>query len=194
MLCCARMRLYITACSRKNPIVPWPIRPWGDFLEKTCMKNLKINPSRSLPFSRSSRVLVLLLLLASPSLAQTKAPHSSAVPASSEQRTELHLQAARQNPLQLRHFLIGMPKGADLHNHLSGAVYAESWIRAAAEDHLCVDLAKLAFRSRGARRAAERSNSAETGKSRRQTLTKTSISLTRSWMHSPCAASCPRQE
>ncbi len=38
-----------------------------------------------------------------------------------------------------------MPKGADLHNHLSGAVYAESWIRAAAEDHLCVDLAKLAF-------------------------------------------------
>jgi adenosine deaminase len=38
-----------------------------------------------------------------------------------------------------------MPKGADLHNHLSGAVYAESWIRAAAEDHLCVDIAKLAF-------------------------------------------------
>ena len=38
-----------------------------------------------------------------------------------------------------------MPKGADLHNHLSGAVYAESWIRAGAEDHLCVDLAKLAF-------------------------------------------------
>src|SRR5216683_2374195 len=100
MLCCARMRLYITACSRKNPLVPWPIRPWGDFLEKTCMKNLKINPSRSLPFSRSSRVLVLLLLLPSPSLTQTKAPHSSAVPASSEQRTELHLQAARQNPLQ----------------------------------------------------------------------------------------------
>jgi len=109
------------------------------------MKNLKINLSRNRSFSRSSRVLVLLLLLASPSLAQTKAPHSSAVPASSEQRTELGLQAARQNPLQLRHFLLGMPKGADLHNHLSGAVYAESWIRAAAEDHLCVDIAKLAF-------------------------------------------------
>src|SRR6266446_2426781 len=66
MLCSARMRFYITACSRKNPIVPWPIRPCGDFLEKTCMKNLKINLSRSLPFSRPSRVLVLLLLLASP--------------------------------------------------------------------------------------------------------------------------------
>ena len=78
-------------------------------------------------------------------MTQTKAPHSSAVATSSEQRTELELQAARQNPLQLRHFLLGMPKGADLHNHLSGAVYAESWIRAAAEDHLCVDTAKLSF-------------------------------------------------
>jgi len=109
------------------------------------MKNLKIDLSRSLPFSRSAPVLVILLLFSSLALAQTKAAHSSGVATSSEQRTELGLQAARQNPLQLRHFLLGMPKGADLHNHLSGAVYAESWIRAAAEDHLCVDIAKLAF-------------------------------------------------
>jgi len=145
MLCFARMTLYITARSRKNPIVPWPLRSCGDFLEKIFMNNSKISLSRSLRFSRSPRVLVLLLLFASPALTQTKAPHSSAVATSSEQRTELGLQAARQNPLQLRHFLLGMPKGADLHNHLSGAVYAESWIRAAAEDHLCVDTAKLAF-------------------------------------------------
>jgi len=145
MLCNARMRLYITACRRKNPIVPWPIRSRGDSLEKICMRNLKISLLQSLPFSRSSRVLVFLLLFTSIALAQTKAPHSSGVAASSEQRTELGLQAARQNPLQLRHFLLGMPKGADLHNHLSGAVYAESWIRAAAEDHLCVEIAKLAF-------------------------------------------------
>jgi adenosine deaminase len=90
-------------------------------------------------------VLVILQLFSSLALAQIKAPHSAALQTSSEQRTELGLQAARQNPLQLRHFLLGMPKGADLHNHLSGAVYAESWIRAAAEDHLCVDIAKLAF-------------------------------------------------
>lgn len=49
------------------------------------------------------------------------------------------LEAARKNPLALRAFLVTMPKGADLHNHLSGAVYAESFIRAAAEDNLCVD-------------------------------------------------------
>jgi adenosine deaminase len=109
------------------------------------MKNLQIDLSRSRPFSRPFRVLVFLSLFASPAWAQTKAAHSSAVATSSEQRTELGLQAARQNPLQLRHFLLGMPKGADLHNHLSGAVYAESWIRAAAEDHLCIEIAKLAF-------------------------------------------------
>jgi adenosine deaminase len=32
-----------------------------------------------------------------------------------------------------------MPKGADLHNHLAGAIYAESLIESAAEDSLCVD-------------------------------------------------------
>src|SRR2546423_9834257 len=109
------------------------------------MNNSMIRLLPGLAFSRSSGALVLLLFFASPALAQTKAPRSAAVPTNSEQRTGLGLQAARQNPLQLRHFLFGMPKGADLHNHLSGAVYAESWIRAAAEDHLCIDLAKFAF-------------------------------------------------
>jgi len=109
------------------------------------MKNSKLNPSRSLPYSSSSRVLVLMLLIAAPTLAQEKRSTAAAAQKSPEQRAELQLQAARQNPLQLRHFLLGMPKGGDLHNHLSGAVYAESWIRAAAEDHLCVEIAKLAF-------------------------------------------------
>jgi adenosine deaminase len=62
-----------------------------------------------------------------------------------EQRGELQLAAARPNPLQLRQFLKKMPKGADLHYHLSGGVYAESFIRAAVEDGLCVDVKKLAF-------------------------------------------------
>jgi len=38
-----------------------------------------------------------------------------------------------------------MPKGADLHYHLSGGAYAESFIRAAVEDGLCVDVKQLAF-------------------------------------------------
>jgi adenosine deaminase len=55
-------------------------------------------------------------------------------------------QAAAQNgPLALQGFLADFPKGADLHVHLSGAVYAESFIRAAGEDGLCVDSEALSF-------------------------------------------------
>src|SRR5437870_11624991 len=95
-----------------------------------------------------SRVVCLggVLLLCAPwAWAQTKTRHSATAQAEGERRGTLNLEAARTNPLELRNFLKKMPKGADLHNHLSGAVYAESWIRAAAEDHLCVEIAKLAF-------------------------------------------------
>jgi adenosine deaminase len=53
--------------------------------------------------------------------------------------------AKKQGPLALHEFLVGMPKGADLHVHLSGGVYAESWIRAAGEDGLCIDTKALSF-------------------------------------------------
>jgi adenosine deaminase len=95
-----------------------------------------------------SRVVCLggvLLLCAAWAWAQTKARHSATAQAEGERRGTLNLEAARTNPLELRNFLKKMPKGADLHNHLSGAVYAESWIRAAAEDDLCVNLASLSF-------------------------------------------------
>jgi adenosine deaminase len=116
----------------------------GELLEEIFMQKMKLNSSR-LTYSSSLLVFVLSLLIAAPGFAQEKAPAATAAKITPEQRAELNLQAARQNPLQLRHFLLGMPKGGDLHNHLSGAVYAESWIRAGAEDHLCVDVAKMAF-------------------------------------------------
>jgi len=53
---------------------------------------------------------------------------------------EHEFERVKSNPLALRAFLEQMPKGADLHMHISGAVYAESFIREAAEDNLCVDL------------------------------------------------------
>lgn len=58
-----------------------------------------------------------------------------------EARTSRELESVRNNPLKLYAFLYGMPKGGDLHNHLGGAVYAESWIRDAEEGGLCVDTA-----------------------------------------------------
>ena len=48
-------------------------------------------------------------------------------------------QARKQGPLALYAFLHDMPKGADLHYHLAGAVYAETFIREAIDDNLCVN-------------------------------------------------------
>ena len=74
---------------------------------------------------------------------------TAALPAQSptpESRAAHAYQAAQQaGPQALRGFLEQFPKGADLHVHLSGAVYAESLIRDAGEDGLCVDPAALRF-------------------------------------------------
>jgi adenosine deaminase len=63
-----------------------------------------------------------------------------------EVRTGLLYEAnLHQGHEALRAFLADFPKGADLHVHLSGAVYAETLIRDAAEDGVCVDTVALAF-------------------------------------------------
>jgi adenosine deaminase len=46
--------------------------------------------------------------------------------------------AAKMGPGELYAFLKPFPKGADLHMHLSGAVYAETFIAEAAREGLCV--------------------------------------------------------
>lgn len=38
-----------------------------------------------------------------------------------------------------------MPKGGDIHTHLRGAIYAESWLEWAAEDGLCADMSRSAL-------------------------------------------------
>jgi adenosine deaminase len=97
---------------------------------------------------------VLLLLIPGSVLAQSSTeskaqPPAAASASTSEQRSEQRaaraLESVRQNPLDLHEFLRQMPKGADLHNHLAGAVCAESWIRDGTDDLLCVDLATLSF-------------------------------------------------
>ncbi len=72
---------------------------------------------------------------------QSRATGSSA----SERRLDEHLTRIRQDQAALRAFLQAFPKGADLHSHLSGAVYAESYVRWAADLPLCIELATLAF-------------------------------------------------
>jgi adenosine deaminase len=92
----------------------------------------------------------LFFLIPSSALAQARArktiPTTVAAPGSiGEQRAARALESVRQNPLELRDFLVRLPKGADLHSHLAGAVYAESWIRDGADDKLCVDLDTLSL-------------------------------------------------
>jgi adenosine deaminase len=60
-----------------------------------------------------------------------------------EARTALYFDRIRDEPVVLNMFLRGMPKGADLHNHLSGAVYAESFLDWAARDGLCISRVQL---------------------------------------------------
>jgi adenosine deaminase len=71
---------------------------------------------------------------------------SQGVRTRAEARTALIYEAnLHQGPETLRAFLSDFPKGADLHVHLSGAVYAETFIRDAGEDGLCVDKTSLSF-------------------------------------------------
>ncbi|MDQ2776291.1 MAG: adenosine deaminase [Acidobacteriota bacterium] len=51
----------------------------------------------------------------------------------------------RKSPPELYAFLLRMPKGADLHNHLSGAVYAETFLQEAAAAHVCINRQTLSF-------------------------------------------------
>jgi len=92
----------------------------------------------------------LCLAINAPAQAPTKAPTAlkppaTALPTPQEQRANRAFNAAKQSPLLLNAFLVKMPKGADLHMHLSGAVYAETFIKNAAADILCVNPANYSL-------------------------------------------------
>jgi adenosine deaminase len=81
--------------------------------------------------ARIARLLLIIVWASSAALAQ-----SASI---AEQRTTRYFESIRrQPPLQLA-FLRDMPKGGDLHVHLSGALYAENLIDDATNDNLCVD-------------------------------------------------------
>jgi hypothetical protein len=66
-------------------------------------------------------------------------------PPSNEAATAKYFSSIRHQPSLLLAFLTDMPKGGDLHNHLSGAVYAESYLRWAAADGLCLATATMSI-------------------------------------------------
>jgi adenosine deaminase/adenosine deaminase CECR1 len=58
---------------------------------------------------------------------------------SDTEQTARYFESIKDDPPLLLAFLRAMPKGADLHNHLSGAVYAEDYIKMALAGRLCVN-------------------------------------------------------
>src|SRR6267154_6713318 len=97
--------------------------------------------SRSLKSLRICLLTVFIAIYAPFTWPQKKPPPA----ASAEQKTARYFDSIRNQPLLLHAFLQQMPKGGDLHNHLSGAVYAESFIKFAVQDGLCIDRAALAL-------------------------------------------------
>jgi adenosine deaminase len=92
----------------------------------------------------AARFLACLVVATATAVLQAQTPAARA--AGAETRAERAYKAAAQRgEAALRGFLAEFPKGADLHVHLSGAVYAESFIREAGEDGLCVDPEALSF-------------------------------------------------
>ncbi|HEX8891592.1 MAG TPA: hypothetical protein VF779_20755 [Pyrinomonadaceae bacterium] len=86
---------------------------------------------------------MLVLLWTHPLLAQrVRNGNNGGVP---EQRAARFFESIRKSPPQMLAFLLRMPKGGDLHNHLSGSVYAESYVQWAAAKGLCVNQSSLAL-------------------------------------------------
>jgi adenosine deaminase len=84
----------------------------------------------------SLRLIAVVFCLPSVTFAASAAK-SNTVATPSEQRAIRSFDEARKNPLQLTAFLTNLPKGGDLHMHLGGAIYAETFIQNAAADTLC---------------------------------------------------------
>jgi adenosine deaminase len=86
------------------------------------------------------RAAALLALIAACEIGAAPDPPA---PAAAAARTEAALAAAvaqaPADPTKLTLFLEKLPKGGDLHHHLSGSVYAESYIQYAANDRDCID-------------------------------------------------------
>ncbi len=103
-------------------------------------------------YDLASAALTAIVLLSHSGALSAAAPEAGAaaapVPGASaaDSRASRAYQAAvREGPLAVQAFLADFPKGADLHFHLGAGVYAETIIRVAAEDKVCIDPAKAEF-------------------------------------------------
>jgi hypothetical protein len=97
---------------------------------------------RSLATRGPVRRCAVSLVLAAATLSAVPA-HAQGGP--DEAGAARYMESVRGRAPLLYAFLREMPKGGDLHSHLSGAVYAESWLRWAAEDAACISVRRLSI-------------------------------------------------
>lgn len=93
----------------------------------------------------ASAAAALVLILFSALTVQAQSATGKIAAGTSEQRTARYFESIRKSPPRMFAFLKKMPKGGDLHSHLSGAVYAESYIQWAADKGSCVNQATMAI-------------------------------------------------
>jgi hypothetical protein len=84
------------------------------------------------------RILVLSVAALALAACASPPPRPAAVPRAPDADAAHYLDAIRDSPPLLEAFLRRFPKGGDLHNHLSGAVYAESLVAWGSEAGLCI--------------------------------------------------------
>lgn len=70
-------------------------------------------------------------------MATTKNGNDTPTP---EQLTSKYFDSIKDNHAALRHFFAIMPKGGDIHNHLTGSAYAETYFELAAKKEMYVNL------------------------------------------------------
>src|SRR5215208_7648990 len=103
---------------------------------------INVSPMRSV----QRKISWTLLIVLSCGLTLSAQPGVKSGPrGASEQRTASYFESIRKSPPKQLAFLLKMPKGGDLHNHLSGGIYAERYIEWAAEKGLCVNNRTMAL-------------------------------------------------
>lgn len=65
-------------------------------------------------------------------------PARAVEPDNNEKLIANYFERIRMSPVFLRQFLLEMPKGGDLHNHITGAAYAETLIDLSVNKKLCI--------------------------------------------------------
>ena len=112
-----------------------------DYRFRTSIGNLAKEPDIRASRHLSLRPALIALLLA---LGMLVSLALSGPAFANEKGASERLEKLRHSPTKLNNFLRQMPKGTDLHTHLTGAIYAESMVKWAAGDGKCVNTTTFA--------------------------------------------------